>query len=364
MQIINCNTKELKNKIISFRRSLYKNNPYMKNSEELTLKDMLFKNTSFSKKANIEPMLIEEIGQVFAAALLIHERNYKDYLQISFFECMEGKEEAGRVLIDYAIEIARKRGIPKILIGMNGHVNYGLGILSNHFETPQSFGASYNPPFYLEIFEGYPHNKVVLTSLIKDLKEFHMSKIDKVIERVNRNYSFKTMNIKDLKSEINIYTELNNEIFKEHKFYYPREYSMDFELFKDLSYIIKGENLIFAYKGSEPIGFLLWYPDFHELVPPYKSFGIGTVLKNKLSLFNIDKIKIVELGVMPKYRNTGVAFGLLRKCYDLSKNKYKYCESSWILDYNFPSVNCGLVFDFQEHKKFNVYEIEVSKCIK
>lgn len=362
MKIINCNNKTLKNQMLDFRKSLYKNNPYFKNSEQLTLKDMLFKKTTFSKGAMIEPLLVEEHGEIYSSALLIHEKNFCEYVQIAFFECKEGCEEAGRVLIDYAIEKAREMDVPKVLIGMNGHVNYGLGILSSDFQSPQSFGSSYNPEFYLRIFEGYPHSKVVLTSLLKDLSTFSMEKVDKVIKRVDRNYSFRIMNISDLKNEIEIYTRLNNEIFKEHKFYYPRESNMDFELFKDLSYLIKGENLIFAYKDKEPIGFLLWYPDFHELVAPYKSFGVSTVLKNKFMSHSIEKVKIVELGVLSKYRNTGVTFGLLKKCYELTKSRYKLCESSWILDYNFPSVNCGLTFDFREYKKFNVYEIQVERC--
>ena len=50
-----------------------------------------------------------------------------NFVQISFFEALENQNEAVELLISEAKKFAQTHKCNKIIIGMNGHLSYGLG---------------------------------------------------------------------------------------------------------------------------------------------------------------------------------------------------------------------------------------------
>ena len=104
---------------------------------------------------------------------------------------------------------------------------------------------------------------------------------------------------------------------------------------------------------------MLWYPDYNQLIPEGKNIGVDTFVKNKLFSDKIDTFKIIEMGVLSEYQNTGAILGLFNQCYNYTKNRYDHYETSWILNSNFKSKNFGVKWAEEEYKHYKVYEIEV-----
>lgn len=360
MKLEYCDSKLDLKEIIEFRKNLYKDDKNFKNNDEIIIKELIKRESQFAKNSTIIPVIVKDKSKVIATCLYIHNNAYKDYIQISFLEFQyENRAEILELIIYKAKEIGKEKEAKLISIGLNGHVNYGLGLLSKGFEYKQSFGNTYNKNYYCKTIEEIGFLKTDLVSFKRDINDFDFVKYKNILNRINRKFSYRYINKKNLKEEMKIYTNLNNEIFENHKFYYKSNKAYDYELFKDLFYLLDKEHLIFAYKEDKPIGFILWYPDFNELLSENKYADKFLFLRNLLNKRKIKTFKVVEIGVIPQYQNSGVILGLFNECLNIAKERYKTCESSWILKDNFKSKNFGLKFDAEFYKEYSVYELEI-----
>lgn len=356
MKIIECNNKNYK-LYMKFAKSIYRDNPYYKDTTSSILKSILLRRGEFCRHSFIYPVMVCDGDKIAAVCTYIHADNYKETLQIAYFEALPDYEGAVELIIGFARDLCKERGIGRITIGLNGHVNFGLGILADNYDKHLSFGNNYNPPYYTDYFNKYKTLEYTLTSFIGNMNEFNLDRERRALERINSSFTFRNVNFSDFKNEMKIYTELNNIIFSEHPFYFKRSPMEDYELFKDMKLFIREENLIFAEKDGQPIGFMLWYPDFNELISPGKSIGVSTFIKNKLFAERIKKYKIVEIGVLPQFHNTGAILGLFNECCIRTKGTYLSYETSWILDSNYKSKNFGTKWAREEYKHYKVYEI-------
>ena len=358
MKIVECNSKNYK-LYMKFVKSIYNKNSFYKDTNSSLLKALLLKQSEFCKYAYVYPIMIYDKEEIVAVSTFIHAENYKETLQIAYFEALPDCEAAVNLVISFGKELCKERNISKLTIGLNGHVNYGLGVLQDYYDSPLSFGNNYNPSYYVDYFDKHKTIDYKLTSYRGSMKELNLENQQKAIGRVCSGFTFRNMNYKTFKADMKIYTDLNNVCFENHPFYFKRSYEEDYELFKDLKLFMREENLIFVEKDGEPIGFMLWYPDYNTLIPAGKAIGVTTFIKNKLFSDKIKKFKIVEIGVLPQFHNTGAILGLFNECYKRTKQKYDYYETSWILDTNYKSKNFGVKWAKEEYKHYKVYEIEL-----
>ncbi len=358
MKMQHCSGAELK-KYISFCKEIYKDDENFRDSLTDILKMILYKKGEFCKNAEITPFIITQGDRIAAVCTFIIAEKLSDTLQIAFFEARKECQEAVDIIVDTAKEKCRAEGLKKITVGLNGHVNYGLGLLASDFDKPACFGSSYNPPYYTDYFTKHSTKEYVLTSYLTDMERHSMEAEQKILDRICRNFTFRIADFRHLEPEMEIYTSLNNICFNGHPFYFERTFEEDYELFRQFKAFISGENLIIAEKEGKPVGFMLWYPDFNQLIPPGGRIGLSTYIKNKLVGWKIDRFKIVEIGIIPEYRNSGVVLGLFNKCTELTKHRYKWCEAGWILDTNNKSKGFGVRWADKEYKSYKAYEIEV-----
>lgn len=358
MKIHHCNSAELK-KYISFCKEVYKDDRNYRDSLTGILEMILYEKGKFCKNAEITPLIIMQEDGILAACTFIAAKKLSDTLQIAFFEARKDCQKAIDLIIDAAKEKCKIEGLKKITIGLNGHVNYGLGLLDSDFDKTACFGSSYNPPYYTGYFSKYDAKEYVLTSYLTDMERCSLEGSQKIQNRISRNFTFRIADFRHLKREVEIYTDLNNRCFEGHPFYFERAFEEDYELLSQFKPFINGENLIIAESKGNPIGFMLWYPDFNQLIPTGGRIGLGTYIKNKLVGWKIDRFKIVEIGIVPEYQNSGVVMGLFNKCMQLTRHRYKWCEAGWILDTNNKSKGFGVRWADKEYKRYKAYEIEV-----
>ncbi|WP_160317190.1 N-acetyltransferase [Oxobacter pfennigii] len=313
--------------------------------------------------SEITPILVKEGSSVLAACIYIISKNYPDVLQIAFFEALADCQDAVDLIMKRAKELCAEKNLHAITVGLNGHVNYGLGFLYDKFQDGLSFGSNFNPPYYPEYFSKYSPKRFNLVSFKGDMENVNFEREKDILNRITKKFNYREANFSKFKSEMKVYTDLNNQCFMEHPFYFLREYQEDYELFSELKYFIKGENLLFAEHNNTTIGFLLWYPDFNELLDRGKTIGVDTFIKNKLFSKRIDKFKIVEIAVIPQYQKSGVILGLFNELYNKTKGRFSSYETSWILEDNYRSKSLGAKWAEEEYKHFVAFEISPKEII-
>ncbi|MFZ5969893.1 MAG: hypothetical protein ACOYVK_22255 [Bacillota bacterium] len=351
--------RSTQDRYIKFCKEIYKDNPYYRDNMSEVLKGILSGKAQICKSSKITPVMVMKDGNVLAVCIFAVVDRMKDTLQITFFEALEQQEEAVDRLMDFGRKLAKEQGIKKMLVGLNFHVNYGLGLLADSYDTAQSFGSSYNPPYYIDYFKKYADEEVNLVSYITKMDGFQLPGDSRIMDRIHGKYTVRKAEFKHLKREAEIYTYLNNHAFRNHDFYYERRVEEDLELFNEFKLLLKEENLLFLEHEGKPAGFMLWYPDYNELIGVGESVGIKTVIKNKLFANKIKKFKIVELGVLPELQKNGAVLALFQQCYQIVKDRYQLCESGWILEDNRASKGFGIRWADSEYKHFKVFRINV-----
>lgn len=138
----------------------------------------------------------------------------------------------------------------------------------------------------------------------------------------------------------------------------------DFELFNPFRFLLDNENLIFAEHNGKTIGFLLWYPDFNQLVrSSFRQLNLFDVIKYRFSS-TIDTFRFTEIGILPEYQRSPASLAMFLAAYPaIKKGKFRYCEGGFIFENNKQSIQ--MVSRFIEramgekvlpHRRYAVYE--------
>ena len=287
--------------------------------------------------------------------ILAQVDDMRTYIQMSFFEAVSEDEAAFSLIMEETKVTGALWGAASISGSLNIHVNYGLGFLSSHYDQESSFGMNYNPAHYNHLFLKAGFETIDLVTYKQDMKQFELPISERMLKRINSKFTVRTMAYKHFKRDIKIYTELNNDAFKHHLFYFKRNFEEDYELFKPFKFLLKEENLLIVERDHKPVGFMLWYPDYNELIPTGKSLSLKTVIDHKLLRKKISTFKVVEIGVIESEQKTGAILALFDALNQITKNQYDYCESSWILKDNRDSSNFGIKWSEGEYKTYAAY---------
>ena len=359
MNLIVADTKKLKRQLLNFYRDQYKKNPLTRDGMSGLLKEILFEKSIMSKSIDIIPLLVVDNEKIYCTCVLAHAKRMPDTLQISFFESLEYNKEGFRLIYKKALEMAKNYRATKISGSLNIHVNYGLGFLADNYNEMQSFGTAYNKDHIHQYFREYGFKEKDLVTFKKSTVNMESPISPFIRKRLLKNYRVRELDLKNLKSEAKIYNDINNDAFKDHLFYYKRDPDEDLELFKNFKPLLKAENLLFVQKGGKDIGFMLWYPDFNEIIRPGESVGLKTFIRYKLLNKKIHKFKIVEIGMIKEEQGLGGVLALFDYCHEKTKDKFNSFESSWVLSDNIKSRGFGDKWADGISKTYRAYIMEI-----
>lgn len=360
MKLVEVKDEREQRRFIEFRRKIYKQNPLYVDNNLFMIKEVFARKTSFINNKKIFAINVEEKNEIVCQGIIVYAKDLKEYIQLCFFESLPNKEKAVKLLVDKAIELGKTFKCKKLVIGLNGHVNYGLGFLASHFDTKNSFSASVNPEYYNTYFKDLKCEEILLNTYKINVIDNRLNKFKSIINKLDKNYTFKFFDKKQFEYFAKIYTDLNNSTFINHRYYYKRNYQEDIEMLKELFLFMKENSLIFAFDGKKPVGFIMWYPDFNELVKQGDYFGAKHFFKNLVFNKRIKKIKVMEYGILDEYRKTGLPVMLLNEIFEVVKNRnFTNVETSWILEENKDSNSvCKAVCDGL-YKRYVVYEKKI-----
>ncbi len=347
-----------------FPRRVYGSNPCHRSTEETLTRLLVDGPTVFHGHAAVIPHLFLDGGTIVARCALIHDSKLPDCIQVAFFEALPGLREVPTALADAARSL--RTGATRLIIGLNGHLNYGAGFLLDQFDEPPVFGLPYTPPYYAEYFNGLEcRESVSFRFPLQPVYDWVWTK-DNSIDL--HGFTVRGLDKRNLRRDIELYTYIDNATFSASGMPYwtnrlPEE---NYELFHPFRFLIRPEHLMFAEKDGEPAAFVLWYPDFNQLVPPDRDLNIGDVIRFRFAN-PVRTIRLAEAAVVPKFRRSmaipGIIIESLKLC---QKAGYEICEGGFIFNDNADSINLTQRFverghgkKFDPHRHYGIFEMSL-----
>jgi len=339
LRIIKADSPDLVDIFLKTGNAFYSGNKYYRECDSLILDTLLHGKSAFLIHATIFPCLVIKNDGIVGRFVLIHDRRLVDHVQVAFFEAHTDLVDLAFVIEKCVLKLFS--GTRYIVFGMNGHLNYGAGILLDSFDKVPLFGLNYHHFFYQGYFLNYrlyrlityqfklPGNLKFAENLCRGLEE--------------RKFKVRPIDRRKLRKELSIYTDLSNICFANHPLWSKRDPAEDHEMFLLFRRLIHNENMLIAEYHGKPVGFLLWFPDFNELRKSNRRFKKGCfgadAFGYRLS-HHIKTIRLAEIGIIPEFQKKGVEALLFREFLNLARRRnYRYGEGGFIFEQNTSSNN-------------------------
>jgi hypothetical protein len=350
----------------NIRRQIYKNINQDRGGNEELVSFLLNKANYFKTHARVLPFLLLQEKRVVGRFVLIHDKYLKDYVQVAFFEALPLNEPLCDIISACSEETFP--GVPKMLVGVAGHLNHGAGILLNHFDEPPIYNFAYNPSYYSGYFSGLKAQQ--LFSFRLPLSVSMTSPFFAAPSAEIKEINVRCLDKSRFKEELELYTALNNRNFFNHPYWSVRRIQDDYEVFTKLEPLLEPENLLFAEKDGRTVGFLLWTPDFNEWWD--KQHGLDkrqlAGLKRKR---DTHVIRYMEIGVDWDQRNGKVTAALLFAFVNILKHyNSQEIEGGFIMERNPDSLNLARCCikritgkNPEPYRRWAVYEGTLARCV-
>lgn len=336
MQLLRVDTHHLEKKFIDLYYRVYARYQANRDNFNNAAANFLHKTDSFSRNCRVEPVLVSEGEHAVARAIMLRHPRL-DALQLGYFEALPGKNEAVTLLLDLAAHLARKWGVGKVIVGMNGHLTYGVGFLKDRQDLPAVFSGAYSPEYYPDYFSGRGFVEHVLTTYHIDTAIFDPPK--KLLDRACSGISYRLIRLSDLEREMVILGDLFNKTLEKTRFYFHKDIRESYEMIRTIRPLLQNNNIIYAMKDGKEVGFAIWHPNFNEVMPgngrihPLLFFFRCKLLRGRIREFIVNTI-----GVLPEYQSTGASLGLINEVAKQVHGVYQGGETSFVWADNIKST--------------------------
>ena len=354
MNVIKVITSKQKREYINFIYKVYESDNNYRDLNLLFVKNFLWQKDTYSKRCTVHPFIIKDNNEIKAVGTYIYSQDAKE-LKLSFLEFLPNTCEYLNELLKEGRIIAQKYGLNKIVIGINGHISYGLGILvgkNRNFE----FNANYNPSYYTEELDklNFITKKAYSYKYSLETAVFRQDILDNIYNK----YSFRTMDKRSFKKEVLLFGELCDKVMQGTPYYSTKTKEEMYELIKQMKPILKNEDIIFALKNGKEVGFVFTHPDFCEFMNKKRINVLSVFIKSRFK--SAKKVIYNIIGVLPEFQqSTALAFGLMHQAVIKVCDGYKDIVSSFVLEENEQSTRACRVFSQGIDREYNLYELEV-----
>ncbi|MEK9135660.1 MAG: hypothetical protein AAB393_00950, partial [Bacteroidota bacterium] len=322
-------------------------------------------NNPFYKHAEMELFLAERDGELVGriGAIINHNHNKEHNENIGFFgffECVDDQDVAN-TLFDAAKRWLRDRKATAMRGPASPSVNDEYGLLIDGFDKPPAILMAYNPAYYEKLVEGYGFQKA------KDLYAYYVhkdkvftDKLTRVSEIVKKRDGvvFRSLNMKEFDREVAIIRDLYNKGWERNWGEVPMNDEEFAYVAKDLKPVVNPELVIIAEVRGKPVGFGMSLPDLNMVLKDNKR---GYLLPALVRLFlfkkRIDFIRIIILGVLPEYLNSGIGGVLF---YETGRRAveqgYPHGEASWVVEDNVMMNRGAALMNAEKTKRYRIYQ--------
>ncbi|MBJ7348411.1 MAG: hypothetical protein JHC87_07555 [Thermoleophilaceae bacterium] len=280
-----------------------------------------------------------------------------------FFEC-EDDREAAEALFDAAGAWLKEQGRDRMVGPMSFTTNDECGLLIEGHDMQPSILEPWTHPYYQQFFEQAQFVKAMDLFMwkleLKDKAAVHpvIWDLAKRVEDDPR-YEFRPFRKNHLHEDVDAFLDIYNASWEKNWGFVPlneqevRHYAKALKPILDPNWA----SLILDSDG-ETAGAALTLPDFNQVLRHLNGrllpFGWIKALYYQRK---IDRVRVLALGVKPKYRNTGVAALLYAKHFEAAERTGVVGGSmGWILEVNKPMNKAMEAMSGEITKRFRFYE--------
>lgn len=365
------NGRRLLNRFIDFPYKLYKDDKNYVPELRLAQRDILNrKKNPFFRHAEAEYFIaINEKGNVVGRIAAITNEMYvkhwnENYGFFGFFECVDNQEVAN-ALFDSAVEWLKKKGVNGVYGPMNPSTNDQCGILIEGFDTPPYIMMVHNKSYYNALIDNYGFSKKM------DLFSYHLSTKTVPVHMLNlaikieerlakRGIIIRKVNFKDIKQEAVKLRYIYNKAWEKNWGFVPMT-SLEFDkLVKDLRMVTTPDLVYIVEDKGEPVAFVACLPNINEVTIKIRNGRLFPFNFLKLISFKkkVKSLRVLTLGLIEKYRKTGIDACLYAKSFEGAKKLgYKEAEASWILENNLMMNRALENVNGKVYKKYRIYAL-------
>jgi GNAT superfamily N-acetyltransferase len=280
------------------------------------------------------------------------------------FESIDDQEVAN-ALFDAAADWLRALGRDEIMGPIDYSTNYLCALLIDGFQHPPMLLTSHNPPYYSRLIEGWGFGKVM------DFFAWwfahpanaaaRLRRLAGALKKRSERVTFRQANLRDLPSEARSIRAIYNQAWEKNWGFVPFSEKEFAYMTKEMKPLLLADLLWLAEIGSEPVGFILCVPDINVALKKINgrltTFGLPIGLAKLLYLKSrIKTVRLVALGVVPKYRRHGIAEMLVLQIIENAMLKRGFIgECSLILENNVMMNRFLEAIGAEKYKTYRVY---------
>ena len=359
MEIIEVKNNKQKKEYIKFIYDLYKDDENFCDMNIIFVKTFLYQKDSYSKRCIIKPIMIKEADEIKLVCTYVIDDS--SIIKLSFIEFKKNSGKYLKKVVSLSKDLIKEYSKEKVVIGINGQISYGLGILTNKFNRSFEFNSNYNKDYYTkEMDKVFKIIKKVYSYKYDAKKSLSLLNSD-MLNKIYDEFDFRFINRRKFKKEMIIFGKLCHDSLKTTPYYSSKTPFEMYELMNKLRFIMKKEDIIFVSKNGKEVGFIYTHPDYAEFFNKPKINYFTFYLKY---LFRRPKNVIYNIiAVLPEYQETGLAIALIHKSILLREANYPEGVSSFIIEDNIPSSKLCRSLSVGINKEYHLYEIEGEKNV-
>ena len=293
----------------------------------------------------------------------IHERTFG--LRSAFFGYFEAldDEDAVRYLLEEAEKYCRSKAV-QVVEGPFSPNHYSeLGFQLDSFGAPPSFFQPYNPPHYPRFLEkaGYRLGHRFQTMKNSHIREYLMVRYGHLSEAAEQDgYSVRSIDLKDLRAELERIREVNNDAFASNWHFLPLSREEYIFSSKYLSLVTRPDLIKIVEHQGRPVAVLHCVLDINPLLKKLKGRAGPVKYLNFLrARRKVKNLIIFTVAIKKAYQHTRV-FHLLLAGFCRMGQEFETLESTWLSPENLPALRSAENMGMKPDKHFGVYEKRIA----
>jgi GNAT superfamily N-acetyltransferase len=341
-------TRREKNLFLNLPWKIYRDWPAWVPPLRLSQKELVgYRSHPFYEQAEIATFLAfcdgEPCGRIAAIDNHVHNQLYPDEKRgfVGFFES-ENDQQVANALFDAAREWLGTHGLHDLRGPTNPSINYEWGLLTDAFDLSPTFLMTYNPPYYVQLWEEYGFEKVqeLYTyygqkhelSLIKDKVHF-------IVREASERFGIRLrpLDKRNFKAEVRTFLGIYNTALVGTWGYIPLSKNEIKHFSNSLRYLIVPELTILAEIDDKIVGCMFGLLDYNPRIKKIDGrlfpFGFLQLLTRRREF---KRLRLVSTNVLPEYQRWGVGAVLAVNLIEpgLAWGGIEEAEFSWVLESN------------------------------
>jgi len=359
-----------RNAFIKFQWQIYTNDPAW--VPPLIIERKAFLNRKrhpFYEHGDAVLFLARKNGEIVGRIMASDDPNYNSLHQsnvgcFGLFECINDRNVAA-ALFEAAAGWLRKKGHGEMMGPIDYSTNYVCGLLIDGFQFPPTILTAHNPPYYRQLIEssGFAKAKDWYAWWFAD-PEKAAARLRPLAERFRKHWpvTIRAGNLKNIREESRRLRQIYNQAWKKNWGFVPfTEAEIEF-MTHELKQLIIPEFALIAEVGDEPAGFILCVPDINVALRHINgrlaTFGLPIGLVKLLYYKSRTRTaRLIALGVIEKYRRTGIAEMLVLRIVEDAMIKRGFAgELSLTLEDNFVINRFLEAIGAERYKTYRIFK--------